>query len=134
MRQVVRRAGARVLARTTTLRYAGARIGIQSETGVFMKRILLASLVLLSTLSVAHAQTGTYQFGEGQTQPQGAAQPAPLPGATESAPLPQGAAPVSRPAPKRVHAARHKHRKHVVAKKRHVRHVRPAHGRAYRHA
>jgi len=37
-----------------------------------MKRILLCALALLTTASIAHAQTETHQFGEGQAQTQSA--------------------------------------------------------------
>ncbi|RQS75579.1 hypothetical protein DID96_04000 [Burkholderia sp. Bp8963] len=100
-----------------------------------MKRMLLAAIALASTLGVAHAQT--YQFGEGQTQPQSdaqPAQPAPLPGATEVAPLPQGAVPEARPASRRHHVTPHRHHyRPAVHKRRHVRHVRHTRHAAYRH-
>ncbi|MGU7769172.1 hypothetical protein ACV229_03180 [Burkholderia sp. MR1-5-21] len=100
-----------------------------------MKRMLLAAVALASTLGVARAQT--YQFGEGQTQPQSTArpaQPAPLPGATEVAPLPQGAVPEARPVSRRHHVSPHRrHYRHAVHKHGHTRHVRHARHGTYRH-
>lgn len=103
-----------------------------------MKRMLMAAVVLTSMLGVAythaaHAQTQTYRFGEGQMQPQGAAQPAPLPGATQSAPLPQGSVPVARPAPRRQHVTPHRHRQHAVYKRHRTRHVKHTRRAIYRH-
>ncbi len=93
-----------------------------------MKRMLLAAATLAATLTVAHAQTQTYHFGEGQLQPQGAAQPA------QPAPLPQGSAPTARPAPRRAHATPHRHYRHAVVKRRHhARHVKPTRRGAYKH-
>jgi hypothetical protein len=37
-----------------------------------MKRMLLAAVMLASTLGVAQAQTRTFHFGEGQATPAGA--------------------------------------------------------------
>ncbi|PCE24829.1 hypothetical protein [Burkholderia ubonensis] len=104
-----------------------------------MNRLLLAAVTIAATLSVAHAQTQTYQFGEGRTQPQGAAQPAqpaPLPGAMQTPPLPQGAVPTSRPAPRRPHASAHRHHRHAAVKRHrhHVRHARPARHGIYRYS
>ncbi|CAN0620706.1 conserved exported protein of unknown function [Burkholderia multivorans] len=65
-----------------------------------MKRILLCALALLTTASIAHAQTDTYQFGEGQAQPQSA--------------QPSAVHPAHR-APKHAHTA-HSRRKHAAHK------------------
>ncbi|KWE67970.1 hypothetical protein WL77_01830 [Burkholderia ubonensis] len=107
-----------------------------------MKRLLLAAVTIAATLSVTHAQTQTYPFGEGGTQPQGAAQPAqpaPLPGAVQTPPLPQGAVPTSRPAPRRPHARPHRHHRHhhhaaVKRHRHHVRHARPTRHVIYRYS
>ncbi|WP_430733025.1 hypothetical protein [Burkholderia stagnalis] len=107
------------------------------ESGDFMKRMLLAAVTFAATLTVAHAQTQTYHFGEGQMQPQGAAQPAqpaPLPGATQGTPLPQGSAPSARPAPRRAHVTPHRHYRHAVVKQRHhARHVKRTRRGVYKH-
>ncbi|AIO32242.1 hypothetical protein NUV26_09495 [Burkholderia pseudomultivorans] len=78
-----------------------------------MKRMLLAAVVLASTLGVGHAQTQTFHFGEGQAAPQA--------GAT-----------TARPAPARRHVAppARQHR-HAVHKRRHARHVKPTRGGLY---
>ncbi|KVT72501.1 hypothetical protein WK56_13500 [Burkholderia ubonensis] len=100
-----------------------------------MKRLLLAAVTIAATLCVTHAQTQTYPFGEGGTQPQGAAQPAqpaPLPGAVQTPPLPQGAVPTSR----RPHARPHRHHRHAAVKRHrhHVRHARPTRHGIYRYS
>lgn len=84
-----------------------------------MKRILLAALMLASTLGVGHAQTQTFHFGEGQTGTPGAA--------------PQGAAPTARPAPARRHATSPHHRR-AVYKGRRPRHAKPTRSGIYTHA
>ncbi|CAB3746482.1 hypothetical protein GQ57_35130 [Burkholderia sp. MSh2] len=73
-----------------------------------MKRMLLTAFVLAATLGVGHAQTRTFQFGEGQ---------AGMPGAA-----PQAAASGARPAHRRVAApsSRHRHAGHPHARRRHV--------------
>ncbi|KVN91953.1 hypothetical protein WJ70_14385 [Burkholderia ubonensis] len=98
-----------------------------------MKRLLLAAVAIAATLSVTHAQTQTYPFGEGAAQP---AQPAPLPGAVQTPPLPQGAVPTSRPAPRRPHARPHRHHRHAAVKRHrhHVRHARPTRHGIYRYS
>ncbi|MEN2469671.1 hypothetical protein D1006_16800 [Burkholderia stabilis] len=73
-----------------------------------MKRLLLTAFVLASTLGVAHAQTQTFQFGEGQTQM-------------------SGAAPASRHAPA-------PHHRRAVHKSRHPRHAKPTRSGIYTHA
>ena len=80
-----------------------------------MKRMLLAALVLASTLGVARAQTQTFHFGEGQVQP----------GAVSH---------TARPAPPRRHAAPPPHHRRTVHKRRHVRHGKPARSGLYTHA
>ncbi|KWF26102.1 hypothetical protein [Burkholderia pseudomultivorans] len=70
-----------------------------------MKRMLLAAVMLASTLGVGHAQTQTFHFGEGQAAP-------------------QAGAPTARPAPARPH-------RHAVHKRRHARHVKPTRGGLY---
>jgi len=72
-----------------------------------MKRMLLAAILLASTLGVARAQTQTFHFGEGQLQP-------------------RAAAPVARPAPVRPHVTPPHHRRHAVRKQRHERSGKPA--------
>ncbi|WP_175665193.1 hypothetical protein ACN9MG_08035 [Burkholderia ambifaria] len=71
-----------------------------------MKRMLLAALVLASTLGVARAQTQTFHFGEGQSQP-------------------RAAAPAARPAPAHRHVTPPRHR-HALHKRRHARSGKPA--------
>ncbi|MCA8092266.1 hypothetical protein LGM65_15425 [Burkholderia anthina] len=80
-----------------------------------MKRMLLAALVLASTLGVARAQTQTFHFGEGQVQP-------------------GAASPTARPAPPRRHVAPPPHHRRTVHKRRHVRHGKPARSGIYTHA
>ncbi|WP_446902904.1 hypothetical protein [Burkholderia sp. YIM B11467] len=84
-----------------------------------MKRLLLTAFVLASTLGVAHAQTQTFQFGEGQTQMSGAP--------------PRAAASTARPAPARRHAPAPHHRR-AVHKSRHPRHAKPTRNGIYTHA
>ncbi|RQZ18254.1 hypothetical protein DIE15_09055 [Burkholderia sp. Bp9031] len=79
-----------------------------------MKRMLLAALVLASTLGVASAQTQTFHFGEGQLQP-------------------RAAAPTARPAPVRPHVTPPHHRR-AVHKRRHGRSGKPARTGIYTHA
>ncbi|WP_175723819.1 hypothetical protein [Burkholderia ambifaria] len=71
-----------------------------------MKRMLLAALVLASTLGVARAQTQTFHFGEGQSQT-------------------RAAAPTARPAPAHRHVTPPRHR-HALHKRRHARSGKPA--------
>ncbi|KML61016.1 hypothetical protein VL15_05185 [Burkholderia cepacia] len=78
-----------------------------------MKRLLLTAFVLASTLGVAHAQTQTFQFGEGQTQMPGAA--------------PRAAASTTRHAPA-------PHHRRAVHKSRHPRHAKPTRNGIYTHA
>ncbi|RQR38789.1 hypothetical protein DIE23_03230 [Burkholderia sp. Bp9143] len=80
-----------------------------------MKRMLLAAIVLVSTLSVARAQTQTFHFGEGQSAP-------------------RAAAPVARPAPMRPHVTPPHHHRHAVHKRRHGRSGKPAHSAIDTHA
>ncbi|WP_321784899.1 hypothetical protein [Burkholderia pyrrocinia] len=76
-----------------------------------MKRILLATFMLASTLGIGHAQTQTFQFGEGQTQ---------MPGA--------------RPAPARRHVTAPPHHRRAVHKRRQPRHAKPTRTGIYTHA
>ncbi|MCA7902648.1 hypothetical protein LGM39_25080 [Burkholderia cepacia] len=78
-----------------------------------MKRMLLAALVLASTLGVGHAQTQTYHFGEGQTQMPGGAPHATAPAARHASPPP--------------------HHRRAVHKRRHPRHVKPTRNGIYTH-
>ncbi|TGN95507.1 hypothetical protein [Burkholderia sp. USMB20] len=71
-----------------------------------MKRMLLAAILLASTLGVARAQTQTFHFGEGQLQP-------------------RAAAPVARPAPVRPHVTPPHHHRRTVHKQRHGRSGKP---------
>jgi len=71
-----------------------------------MKRMLLAALVLLSTLGIARAQTQTFHFGEGQSQT-------------------RAAAPAARPAPARPHVTPPSHHRRAVHKRRHGRSGKP---------
>ncbi|RKT99617.1 hypothetical protein C7H84_30600 [Burkholderia sp. Nafp2/4-1b] len=80
-----------------------------------MKRMLLAVLVLVSTLGVARAQTQTFHFGEGQSR-----SPA--------------AAPVARPAPARPHVTPPHHHRRSVHKLRPGRSAKPARSRIYAQA
>ncbi|MBU9467538.1 hypothetical protein LGM75_19845 [Burkholderia multivorans] len=77
-----------------------------------MKRMLLAAVMLASTLGVAQAQTQTFHFGEGQATPAGAT-------TARRAPARRHVAP---PAP---------HRRHAVHKRRHARHVKSTRGALY---
>ncbi|MET3819696.1 hypothetical protein ACVK00_005942 [Burkholderia sp. PvR073] len=79
-----------------------------------MKRMLLAALVLASTLGVARAQTQTFHFGEGQLQP-------------------RAAAPAARPAPARRHVTPPHHRR-ALHKRRHGQSGKPARPVIYTHA
>ncbi|MGS0894243.1 hypothetical protein ACVBGC_17175 [Burkholderia stagnalis] len=80
-----------------------------------MKRMLLGAVALVSMLGVAHAQTQTFHFGEGQTQVQGAAPSAPSAG---------------RPAT----AAPSRHYRRAAHKRRHPRGVKPTRGGIYTHS
>lgn len=80
-----------------------------------MKRMLLAAFMLASTLSVGHAQTQTFHFGEGQTG------------------MP-GAAPTARPAPARRHVTPPPHHRRAVHKRRHPSHVKPTRNGIYTHS
>ncbi|WP_322087643.1 hypothetical protein [Burkholderia sp. BCC1999] len=85
-----------------------------------MKRLWLATFVLASTLGVAHAQTQTFHFGEGQTQMPAAA--------------PHAGAPAARPAPARRHAtAPSPHHRRAVHKRR-SRRAKPVRSGIYTHA
>jgi hypothetical protein len=78
-----------------------------------MKRMLLAALVLVSTLGAARAQTQTFHFGEGQAQP-------------------RAAAPKARPAPARPHVTPPHHRR-ALHKRRDGRSGKPGHPAIYTH-
>ncbi|RQS20177.1 hypothetical protein [Burkholderia sp. Bp8998] len=80
-----------------------------------MKRMLLAAIVLVSTLGVARAQTRTFHFGEGQSGP-------------------RATAPEARPAPARPHVTPPHHHRRVVHKRRHVRSGKPARSAIDTHA
>ncbi|WP_269510141.1 hypothetical protein [Burkholderia sp. IMCC1007] len=80
-----------------------------------MKRMLLAALVLASTMGVAHAQTQTFHFGEGQLQP-------------------GAASPTARPAPPRRHVAPPSHHRRAVHERRHVRPGKSVRSGIYTHA
>ncbi|AOR66735.1 hypothetical protein BBJ41_03735 [Burkholderia stabilis] len=84
-----------------------------------MKRMWLAAFLLASTLGVAHAQTQTFHFGEGQTG---------VPGAAPSA-APQPAASTARRA-----TAPSRHHRRAVHKRRHPRHVKPTRNGIYTHS
>jgi len=71
-----------------------------------MKRMLLAALVLASTLGIARAQTQTFHFGEGQSQT-------------------RAAAPAARPAPARPHVTPPPHHRRAIHKRRHARSGKP---------
>ncbi|WP_179404162.1 hypothetical protein [Burkholderia guangdongensis] len=88
-----------------------------------LKRILASAFMLLAAMGVAHAQTQTYQFGEGQSQPEDTTHLPPLPPGmpTESAPT-SSSGQVAPHVHRRTHAAR-RHVRHA-ARGRHVRHVR----------
>ncbi|MBU9339604.1 hypothetical protein [Burkholderia multivorans] len=73
-----------------------------------MKRMLLAAVMLASTLGVAQAQTQTFHFGEGHATPAGAT--------------------TARRAPARRHVAHHRH---AVHKRRHAPHVKSTRGGLY---
>ncbi|WP_081067984.1 hypothetical protein [Burkholderia territorii] len=81
-----------------------------------MKHMLLAAIVLASTLGVARAQTRTFHFGEGQSQP-------------------RAAAPTARPAPTRPHVTPppHQHRR-AIHKRRRGRSGKPARAGLHTHA
>ncbi|AFQ48175.1 hypothetical protein [Burkholderia cepacia] len=80
-----------------------------------MKRMLLAAIMLASTLGVAHAQTQTFHFGEGQSQS-------------------RTAAPAVRPAPARPHVTAPPRHRRAVHKQHTGRHGKPARTGIYTHA